>query len=149
MRQIGFVCNMKIGPSISDKDTMKIHLRTPVVTPRRAFNLALLCGLINLGTAQFAHAQDTKPLANKKFRLVVPFSPGGGVDGLARAVAENLTRNAGAALTTVLAEAVLGCPSFVKICTVFNKVVPTSTELVSTSSCKQPPLAASHTSPRP
>ena len=89
---------MKIGPSISDKDTMKLQLRTSVFNPRRAFSLALFCGLLNLGTARFAYAQDTKPLANKKFRLVVPFSPGGGVDGLARAVAENLTRNAGAAV---------------------------------------------------
>jgi tripartite-type tricarboxylate transporter receptor subunit TctC len=48
-----------------------------------------------------ANAQDAKPLANKKIRLVVPFSPGGGVDGLARAVAESLTRNAGA---TVIVE---------------------------------------------
>ena len=66
---------MKIGPSISDKDTMKIQLQTSVATPRRALSLALFCGLINLGTAQFANAQDVKPLANKKFRLVVPFRP--------------------------------------------------------------------------
>lgn len=55
----------------------------------------LLC-FICLATPQMIFAQDNKPLANKKLRLVVPFSPGGGVDGLARAVAENLTRNAGA-----------------------------------------------------
>lgn len=39
---------------------------------------------------------QTGPLAGKKLRIVVGFSPGGGVDGLARAVAEGLTRSAGA-----------------------------------------------------
>ena len=77
---------------------MKLVFRISVASPRRVFSLALLCGLINLGLPQIANGQEAKPLTNKKFRLVVPFSPGGGVDGLARAVAENLTRNAGAAV---------------------------------------------------
>jgi tripartite-type tricarboxylate transporter receptor subunit TctC len=98
MGQVGFLCNMKFGQSISDNDTMKLVSRTSVASPRRVFSLSLLCGLINLGLPQIANAQEAKPLTNKKFRLVVPFSPGGGVDGLARAVAENLTRNAGAAV---------------------------------------------------
>lgn len=41
-----------------------------------------------------ALAQDSV-LAGKRMRFVVPFSPGGGVDGLARSVAEGLTRQAG------------------------------------------------------
>ena len=68
---------------------MKHKFQTPVVSSRRVCTLSLFCGLIILGLPQFSNAQDAKPLANKKFRLVVPFSPGGGVDGLARAVAEN------------------------------------------------------------
>ena len=65
---------------------------------RRIYSLVLLSSLFSLALPQATQAQDNKPLANKKFRLVVPFSPGGGVDGLARVVAENLTRNAGAAV---------------------------------------------------
>ena len=65
---------------------------------RRIFSLSLLSCVLSFALPQTAQAQDIKPLANKKLRLVVPFSPGGGVDGLARAVAENLTRNAGAAV---------------------------------------------------
>ena len=48
------------------------------------------------GGALPALAQDARPLAGKKLRIVVPFSPGGGVDGLARAVSEGLTRIGGA-----------------------------------------------------
>ncbi len=77
---------------------MKLQFQTPVLSTRKAFTLGLMFGLIALGTPHFANAQDNKPLANKKLRLVVPFSPGGGVDGLARAVAESLTRNASASV---------------------------------------------------
>ncbi len=77
---------------------MKLQFQTPVLSTRKAFTLGLVSGLIALGTPHFANAQDNKPLANKKLRLVVPFSPGGGVDGLARAVAESLTRNASASV---------------------------------------------------
>jgi tripartite-type tricarboxylate transporter receptor subunit TctC len=83
---------------------MQLHFGTHAARRRQLFISGLLCSLWGLGATQLAHAQDskdTKPLANKKIRLVVPFSPGGGVDGLARAVAESLTRNAGA---TVIVE---------------------------------------------
>ena len=56
------------------------------------FALALL-GCLTLSSMAVA---QTGPLAGKKLRIVVGFSPGGGVDGLARAVAEGLTRSGGA-----------------------------------------------------
>ena len=80
---------------------MKPQLQSTCLNQLRLFSFSLLLGLLSMGTTQFAQAQDAKPLANKKIRLVVPFSPGGGVDGLARAVADNLTRNGGA---TVIVE---------------------------------------------
>lgn len=62
---------------------------------RQVAGLAL-ASLAGLGLATPVLAQDTRPLAGKKLRIVVPFSPGGGVDGLARAVGEGLTRIGGA-----------------------------------------------------
>ena len=41
-------------------------------------------------------AQDPNTLVGKKIKLVVPFSPGGSVDGLARTIAEGLQRSSGA-----------------------------------------------------
>ena len=79
-------------------DTVKTQNRSTSFQHRRIYSLGLLSCLFSLALPQATQAQDNKPLANKKFRLVVPFSPGGGVDGLARVVAENLTRNAGAAV---------------------------------------------------
>jgi tripartite-type tricarboxylate transporter receptor subunit TctC len=79
-------------------DTVKTQNRSTSFQHRRIYFLGLLSCLFSLALPQATQAQDNKPLANKKFRLVVPFSPGGGVDGLARVVAENLTRNAGAAV---------------------------------------------------
>jgi tripartite-type tricarboxylate transporter receptor subunit TctC len=75
---------------------MKHPFQSQVFKSCRSGALSMLLCFICLATPQMIFAQDNKPLANKKLRLVVPFSPGGGVDGLARAVAENLTRNAGA-----------------------------------------------------
>ncbi len=43
-------------------------------------------------------AQEASPLATRKIRLVVPFSPGGSVDGLARTVAEALQKSSGASV---------------------------------------------------
>ena len=43
-------------------------------------------------------AQDS-PLSGKQIRLVAPFSPGGGVDSLARALADGLQRNSGLSVT--------------------------------------------------
>ena len=77
---------------------MKNPKRPTSFQQRRIYSLVLLSSLFSLALPQATQAQDNNPLANKKFRLVVPFSPGGGVDGLARVVAENLTRNAGAAV---------------------------------------------------
>ncbi len=65
-------------------------------TRRRHLASLLAVTLGCLGAALPAAAQDARPLAGKKLRIVVPFSPGGGVDGLARAVSEGLTRIAGA-----------------------------------------------------
>lgn len=79
-------------------DTVKTQNRSTSFQHRRIYSLGLLSCMFSLALPQATQAQDNKPLANKKFRLVVPFSPGGGVDGLARVVAENLTRNAGAAV---------------------------------------------------
>lgn len=45
-----------------------------------------------------AWAQGTAPLVAKKLKLVVPFSPGGSVDGLARTVAETLQKTSGASV---------------------------------------------------
>jgi tripartite-type tricarboxylate transporter receptor subunit TctC len=60
---------------------------------RRCLGSLLLCAAAALPT--LAQAQDANTLAGKRLRLVVPFSPGGGVDGLARAVADGLTKTAG------------------------------------------------------
>jgi len=76
---------------------VKTQNRSTSFQHRGIYSLGLLICLSSFALPQATQAQDNKPLANKKLRLVVPFSPGGGVDGLARAVAENLTRNAGAA----------------------------------------------------
>lgn len=66
-------------------------------SPRRRQVAGLVLAALGcLGLAAPALAQDNRPLANKKLRIVVPFSPGGGVDGLARAVGEGLTRIGGA-----------------------------------------------------
>ncbi len=43
-------------------------------------------------------AQEASPLAGKKIRLIVPFSPGGSVDGLARTVADGLQKTSGASV---------------------------------------------------
>ncbi|MES2980045.1 MAG: tripartite tricarboxylate transporter substrate binding protein [Pseudomonadota bacterium] len=48
--------------------------------------------------ASAALAQDATSMAGKRIRLVVPFSPGGGVDGLARALGEGLQKVSGAAV---------------------------------------------------
>lgn len=45
-----------------------------------------------------ASAQGAAPLATKKLKLVVPFSPGGSVDGLARTVADTLQKTSGASV---------------------------------------------------
>ncbi|MDB5742573.1 MAG: hypothetical protein JWR68_888 [Polaromonas sp.] len=66
---------------------------------------ALLAGLsllaLGLCAAPPAALAQDSALAGKRLRFVVPFSPGGGVDGLARAVAEGLTKQAG---VTVIVE---------------------------------------------
>lgn len=72
---------------------------TPPLSPaRRQMTGLMLAALGGWAAAPAAWAQDTRPLAGRKLRIVVPFSPGGGVDGLARAVAEGLTRISGAAM---------------------------------------------------
>ena len=45
-----------------------------------------------------ASAQSAAPLATRKLKLVVPFSPGGSVDGLARTVADTLQKTSGASV---------------------------------------------------
>jgi tripartite-type tricarboxylate transporter receptor subunit TctC len=62
--------------------------------------LAHVC-LLGAGAALSAHsalAQEPGALAGKKLRLVVPFSPGGSVDGLARTVADGLQKTGGASV---------------------------------------------------
>ena len=61
----------------------------------RAGRLILAVSLLVPGTG---FAQDASPLATKKIRLIVPFSPGGSVDGLARTVADSLQKTSGASV---------------------------------------------------
>lgn len=69
---------------------------TPVRSPLCHFiGLLLLAAWFAPG---WALAQDANSLAGKKIKLVVPFSPGGSVDGLARTVAEALQRTSGASV---------------------------------------------------
>ncbi|PUE30343.1 hypothetical protein B9Z39_02180 [Limnohabitans sp. JirII-29] len=57
------------------------------------------CALSGLCAAwPAANAQDN-PLSGKQIRLVAPFSPGGGVDTLARGLADGLQRNTGLSVT--------------------------------------------------
>lgn len=57
--------------------------------------------LLGVGAALVAHstiAQEAGTLAGRKLRFVVPFSPGGSVDGLARTVADGLQKTGGASV---------------------------------------------------
>jgi tripartite-type tricarboxylate transporter receptor subunit TctC len=56
------------------------------------------CTVLALLAPGVAGAQETGALAAKKLRLVVPFTPGGSVDGLARTVADGLQKTSGAAV---------------------------------------------------
>ncbi|RYG09482.1 MAG: tripartite tricarboxylate transporter substrate binding protein [Burkholderiales bacterium] len=74
--------------------TKKTHNNNAVA--RRTF--ITTCSALTLAVmavAPFAAQAQEAALTGKKVRLVVPFSPGGGVDGLARALAEGLSRQAG------------------------------------------------------
>ena len=57
-----------------------------------------LLGAVAVLAAHSAMAQDAGALAGKKLRFVVPFSPGGSVDGLARTVADGLQKTGGASV---------------------------------------------------
>jgi tripartite-type tricarboxylate transporter receptor subunit TctC len=69
------------------------------LNPNRLRRSLLGCAALALGAAALlpgmALAQDANALAGKRVRLVVPFSAGGGVDALARAVADGLQKTAG------------------------------------------------------
>ncbi len=60
------------------------------------FGIATLLLAVAVAVPDLALAQDPNSLAGKKIKLVVPFSPGGSVDGLARTIAEGLQRSSGA-----------------------------------------------------
>ncbi len=68
-----------------------------VVSKRRCVVLTLAASSLS---SLFANswAQDS-PLSGKQIRLVAPFSPGGGVDSLARGLADGLQRNMGLSVT--------------------------------------------------
>ncbi len=68
-----------------------------VASKRRCLLLMLAASSLSVLSAN-NWAQDT-PLAGKQIRLVAPFSPGGGVDSLARGLADGLQRNTGLAVT--------------------------------------------------
>jgi tripartite-type tricarboxylate transporter receptor subunit TctC len=60
--------------------------------------LIAACAAVAMLAPCLSGAQETGALAAKKLRLVVPFTPGGSVDGLARTVADGLQKNSGAAV---------------------------------------------------
>ena len=60
------------------------------------FGIATLLLAVAVAVPDLALAQDPNSLTGKKIKLVVPFSPGGSVDGLARTIAEGLQRSSGA-----------------------------------------------------
>ena len=71
--------------------------KNSVVSKRRCMGLILAVAGLSSWPA-ISWAQDT-PLTGKQIRLVAPFSPGGGVDSLARGLADGLQRNTGLSVT--------------------------------------------------
>ena len=68
-------------------------------TARPGLRRLLLAAAVGAALAPLGSlAQEPNLLAGKRIRLVVPFSPGGGVDGLARATGEGLSRVSGASV---------------------------------------------------
>lgn len=71
-------------------------LRTGLI--RFVFGAGTLVIAMTLPVSGTSFAQDSSSLAGKKIKLVVPFSPGGSVDGLARTIAEGLQKSSGASV---------------------------------------------------
>ena len=69
-----------------------------ITTPNRRWRSQCLLLAVALLTPALVSAQGAAPLATKKLKLVVPFSPGGSVDGLARTVADALQKTSGASV---------------------------------------------------
>jgi tripartite-type tricarboxylate transporter receptor subunit TctC len=68
-------------------------MRTPVITRRHlvALSAAAAVAPIPIGRPAFAQGAATQAWPNRIIKLVVPFTPGGGVDGVARIVGARLS----------------------------------------------------------
>jgi tripartite-type tricarboxylate transporter receptor subunit TctC len=77
--------------------------------------LALLVAALSLAIAPSAHAQDTYP--NRQIRIVVPLAPGGGLDTLARVLAQKFSTKLG---QTVIVENRTGAAGNIGAETVFR-----------------------------
>jgi len=75
-----------------------LQIKKYSVASKRRFVVLMLATSSSISLFANSWAQDS-PLSGKQIRLVAPFSPGGGVDSLARGLADGLQRNTGLSVT--------------------------------------------------